>query len=567
MKNFGQFIKEEIDIRKIGGIPSDFTRSAEEEAQKNLGVRPDDERQMMRFGPEIMNLIGQSKQILTTGPDGRRLTKQQVEDRVKKLEKLAKDIVLAEYGDILSTSAAPVELDIKLLIDESVTSEIPKISEVPKKSEEPKEEESKREYQEEKEQEEQKNGEEVTLNLGDAISKKKILNMISQAAGKSTKDIIRYSELAQIGLNQIFGEAIGPQILDIWAKTSDVADKMDWVIPVERKASMMKDAPGGMAGAVELKWENYMTQFINSDMVLENKAAKKIVIKAVGVDFPMLLHETIKGIYLLLQSSAIKKDKESAKIIKKATSSFMDEAQDFRYGGLALQMLLLFVNKFPESTRFSQLQARVFAHLSIDKERAKALAKSVKETQGEESESYKVSKRRADMAYSDSEFLEIMKSMFSVFDKVERDGKLEFVVNEEKFRSSKAKTGVGKIIAYFVELEEEYKQKLKDWETAEREREEEEKWRKESEMEKEREIEEVPEWWKEGGEAEVKSDEPVDYSKMSQREIQDLIDDALDSGDYKQVELLSQFLKEGKEIYLRELERINENHSFHGRRK
>ena len=74
--------------------------------------------------------------------------------------------------------------------------------------------------------------------------------------------------------------------------------------------------------------------------LLLEKEATKIVIKSVGIDFPMLIHETIKGIYLFLQSGAVKKDKETAKIIKKATSSFMDEAQDFRYGPPALEMLV-----------------------------------------------------------------------------------------------------------------------------------------------------------------------------------------------------------------------------------
>ena len=62
-------------------------------------------------------------------------------------------------------------------------------------------------------------------------------------------------------------------------------------------------------------------------------------------------------------------------------------------------------------------------------------------------------------------------------------------------------------------------------------------------------------------------DEEVDYSQLPQRKIQELIDDALDSGDYDEVKRLSQFLKEGKEIYLRELERINESSSYHTRRK
>jgi hypothetical protein len=58
-----------------------------------------------------------------------------------------------------------------------------------------------------------------------------------------------------------------------------------------------------------------------------------------------------------------------------------------------------------------------------------------------------------------------------------------------------------------------------------------------------------------------------DYSQLSKREIQDLIDDALDAGDFTKVKELSEFLGEGKEIYLKELERINEGHGHHGRKQ
>jgi hypothetical protein len=40
-----------------------------------------------------------------------------------------------------------------------------------------------------------------------------------------------------------------------------------------------------------------------------------ITIKAVGIDFPMLLHEAIKGIWALLKSGAIKDDEEMAQLI------------------------------------------------------------------------------------------------------------------------------------------------------------------------------------------------------------------------------------------------------------
>ena len=68
-----------------------------------------------------------------------------------------------------------------------------------------------------------------------------------------------------------------------------------------------------------------------------------------------------------------------------------------------------------------------------------------------------------------------------------------------------------------------------------------------------------------GGEEETSGE--VDYSELTPRELTELIDDALDAGDYERVKMLSQYMKEGKEIYLKELERINEGHNFHTRRK
>jgi ribosomal protein S18 len=63
------------------------------------------------------------------------------------------------------------------------------------------------------------------------------------------------------------------------------------------------------------------------------------------------------------------------------------------------------------------------------------------------------------------------------------------------------------------------------------------------------------------------ANQEVDYSTWRQSDVQSEIDAALDSGDYEKVKMLSQYLKEGKEIYLREIERINENHKFHDRRR
>ena len=581
MKNFEKFIKEEVDLRGNKGVPDDFMRKSDEEARKNLGVRPDDESQMRNLWPSFEGAMRQSQQILSTGPNGQRLSQQEVQERITKLEKLAEKVVRDQFDEILDASIKPIELDIKLVPMGSVNREIEDINQVPQQAKQPTEEEqeeqderdeeNQEQEQEEQTPEERMEGEETPgTDLVSAVEKKKLLNMITQAAGKSTKDIIRASDIVDEGLQQIFGDGYRT-ILNLWVQMSDIADKMDWVIPIDRKADMMKKAPGGMAGAVQVKWESFSGNLYNMNLLLE-KEATKIVIKSTGVDFPMLIHETIKGIFLFLQSGAIKKDKKTAEIVKKATSSFMDEAQDFRYGPPALQMLLLFVNKFSESGDYKRLEARVFTMLAVDKERAMSEAKNAPEEHKE------LLQKKANIARTDKEFLDIMKSIFSVFDSVERGGKIEFTVNEEKFNTSLAKREVKKIIDYIVEDIEDYKREIEEWEQEQREREEESKYRQDDEPsqsgddefakpdEAESDIDALIKKSLYGGEEEKETGE-VDYSELTQRELQELIDDALDAGDFTKVKMLAQYMKEGKEIYLKEVERINEGHSFHTRRK
>ena len=575
MKNFEKFIKEEVDLRGNKGVPDDFMRKSDEEARKNLGVRPDDESQMRNLWPSFEGAMRQSQQILSTGPNGQRLSQQEVQERITKLEKLAEKVVRDQFDEILDASIKPIELDIKLVPMGSVNREIEDINQVPQQAKQPTEEDQEEqderdEYQDDQEcdtcdpgEEGQEEQEEVPgTDLVSAVEKKKLLNMITQAAGKSTKDIIRASDIVDEGLQQIFGDGYRT-ILNLWVQMSDIADKMDWVIPIDRKADMMKKAPGGMAGAVQVKWESFSGNLYNMNLLLE-KEATKIVIKSTGVDFPMLIHETIKGIFLFLQSGAIKKDKKTAEIVKKATSSFMDEAQDFRYGPPALQMLLLFVNKFSESGDYKRLEARVFTMLAVDKERAMSEAKNAPEEYKE------LLQKKANIARTDKEFLDIMKSLFSVFDSVERGGKIEFTVNEERFNTSLAKREVKKIIDYIVEDIEDYKREIEEWEQEQREREEESKYRQDDEFAKpdeaESDIDALIKKSLYGGEEEKETGE-VDYSELTQRELQELIDDALDAGDFTKVKMLAQYMKEGKEIYLKEVERINEGHNFHTRRK
>jgi hypothetical protein len=563
MKNYLQFLKEEVDLKGNKGIDDDFMKKAEDQAKQNLGVTPNTN------GPvagDIGSLMRRSAQLLTNG-----LNTDQIEERYTKLEQLAKRVIMDEYGDIIEASEKPVELLIKLIRpNQSVLGEVPNLLNVPAESDErpeySEEEETEtdvpqsqpqgqQETEDEEEEDdfmsffdddtdyedqEEENPEEVeeltNKDVAMAIDKKKILNMITQGEGKATKDIIKFSEVVESGLREILGDS-HRELLDVWVKTSEVAHKLDWAVTDKAKGSMMKNMPGGLAGAVDLTWENATSKFNKIHLLTENTDFNKIVIRAYGIDFPMLLHEAIKGIYLLLQSSAIKKDDEIAEEIKRATSSFKDESQDFKYGVVAQNMFRDFINACKDAGKYTQMRARVFAQLAVDKGRGGR--------------------------YTDEEFLEITKNLFSVFDSKTEAGKTSFVINQERFAQSKAKSEIEKVVADIVRAEDEYRDELNKWEMEQR------FGHNTPEPQGEGDDEDYPEQGEESQsdidklvrQSLEKPEQEDNESELTKREIQELIDDALDAEDYKEVERLAKltnYLKEGL-VYLAELKRINES--------
>lgn len=558
MKNYSQFLKEEVDLKGNKGIDDDFMKKAEDQAKQNLGVNPNTNGPVA--GTDIGQLMRRSAQLLTSG-----LNTDQIEERYTKLEQLAKRVIMDEYGDIIEASEKPVELLIKLIRpNQSVLGEVPNLLNVPAESEErpeyseeepevqPEEVQPQGEQEDSQEEEddffsffdddtdyqdqEEENPEEVeeltNKDVAMAIDKKKILNMLTQGEGKATKDIIKFSEVVENGLREILGDSYR-ELLDVWVKTSEVAHKLDWAVSDKAKGSMMKNMPGGLAGAVDLTWESVDNTFHKINLLTENTDFNKIVIRAYGIDFPMLLHESIKGIYMLLQSSAIKKDDELAEEIKRATSSFKDESQDFKYGVVAQNMFRDFINACKDADKYTQMRARVFAFLAVDKERGGK--------------------------YTDEEFLEITKSLFSVFDSKNDAGKISFVINKERFATSKAKSEIEKVIADIVRAEDDYREELNRWEMEQRFGHNQPEPQGDGD-------EKHPE---QGEEAQSEIDKLIrntankeqsrDESELSKRELQELIDTALDEGDFEEVKRLSAFMKEGAEIYLREVERINES--------
>jgi hypothetical protein len=210
-----------------------------------------------------------------------------------------------------------------------------------------------------------------------------------------------------------------------------------------------------------------------------------------------------------------------------------------------------FINACKDSQKYKQMRTRIFRLLANDKDKLTAKAIEISKT---DKDLGAIIKKDADLALSDNKFLEVFNSLFSVFDKKMEAGKLVFFINAERFNQSDAKKVIEGLIKHIVDTEEAYEKAIKEWEL------EQVLGPKTNYDEPDTEEDEDPLGLK-------KQEEPVDdgvysdedLSKMRQRDIQELVDIALDKGKYTEVERLSKFLKEGAEIYLKEIERINEN--------
>ena len=502
MKDFKKFL-EEVTIKGNPGVPGegekqpgdkDYIKDTEARAKARLGVSG--RENPMQIGRRLMELVGQSQQA-TRG-------------REEDLENLAKEIILQNYGEILDG----VELDIKLVRSGADVAQFMQ------------------ECEDEQEDEEAPNFRQVKdPAIINKIHKAKIGNNIIQGEAKNTKHIIATEEVKS-GLVDIFGPT-AEQVLTMWKEMSNLADKMDWIIPIEVKADMMEKAPQGMAGAVSVDWkpkkkeekeeessEDFAKRILDDldkdDESDEDKEefgeevqATTPRIRARGVDFPMLIHETVKGIYELIASiqfpaeDASKEEIEIAQTVKLNVSSFEDEAEDFRTGPEIAADFRDFINANPKAEH-PNMRAFIFGKMM-------------------------------DSNYiSDVDFLKLFRGILNKTPDARK--KIDEMIDEVNKELNQYELG------QVIDVEEP---------TYNFDNEEEEDTMLPGKSETEAPQQQAS----------------VDYSELTQRELQELIDDALDKKDYKRVEMLAQYMKEGKEIYLKELERINEGHNFHTRRK
>jgi hypothetical protein len=345
MKNFQKFL-EEITIKGNPGIPGEgskepndknYLSDIERRAKERLGINQINDPRPL-FG-EIMDLASKSKRY-TTGNE-------------KALEELAKNVILNNFGDLLDN----VDLDIKLVKSGRDVSNFMGKEEEGEDSESPRFKDI------------------VDPELIRKIHKAKLGNVIIQGEAKNTKHILHTDEVKQ-GIVEIFGNSEGQKIFNIWDKITKIADKLDWIIPINIKADMMEQAPEGMAGAVKVEWVPKKKEDVKEeeDSYDEEGLDKEEdsydeftpTVRARAIDFPMLIHETVKGIFELIASISQPsigddpKEIEMAKTVKLNVSSFEDEAEDFRTGPEIASDFRDFINKNKKSNEYPNIRAHIF---------------------------------------------------------------------------------------------------------------------------------------------------------------------------------------------------------------
>ena len=431
MKTLKQFLQE-ASLQGNPGTPDEYLKGVERRAMQDVqGI----EQRLGREMGQFMQFVGQVQQMQTPGVKAQ-------------LEKLAEDIIMQEYGSILTQT--------KLSIKFAKEGEIQQMMEdVPMETPEPQREIS----------------DKGTIAK---IQARKIGNAIMQGEAKNAKRMLALPETMD-GMIKIFGPANAAKMVDLLKKITDIASALDWRIPMEVQKQMWERDKGGFSGSVKVDFTPVKTDEQTAEDLIKSLESGDIetqeiedtlnemepTIIAIGTDFAMLLHEAIKGIYKLIGTASIPDDEEEAGKVIANTGTLSDELEDIRNGPYLAADLRDFVNRFTKSSSVENIREHVFGKLMI-------LVKE--ETQ---------------------EFLQLMREIFT----------------EDAGAINKMKSIVSEI-----------EQTIKDWERSQFD-------------------EEVPDF----GMAPTQS-EPADLSQLSKREIQELLDAALDAGDYAEVGKLAKYL-------------------------
>lgn len=389
--NFNDFCKlYEASLKGNPGIPGEGEDKnepkylADVEAKGKQLTRTNGVRFPQSFG-ELMPLVQKSSRLMS--------------GKEKELEALATELILSEYGSIIEGVA---NLKIELVKPGSLSFDEAKLKQNKEKKEKKKEEPKKKGIsfknlfkEEEKEEPKKEESTDRESIISDETHKRKIANNIIQGEAKNTKHII-HSDLCKDGLIKIFGDRVGKELHSIFDRITKIMDGMDWAVPQEVQADMWNNAPEGFAGKVKVTWDKEPENSneeereeeeeesidsegnINKEKAAESVQGGKATIHAQGCDFPMLIHEAVKGIYELIASAGQYKDADIAQEVAVEADDLLNEMEDLRYGPIIAADLRDFVSQYPNIDKYPNLREHFFGRMiQLDSKDFLGLMKSI----------------------------------------------------------------------------------------------------------------------------------------------------------------------------------------------
>ena len=369
---------------------------------------------------------------------------------------------------------------------------------------------------------------EVSESIESEKYKRKIINLVTQGEAKNMMNII-HSEDVKEGVYQIFGEEDGNKLIDIWSAIVKAVDKID----IDRdinfwNTSYVKNTIGG---AVKVEWtkkedtnedkddddefyeneeeENWQENLLNAlntsndekiEEIIEERNLPPAYIKghykpkivARGIDFTLLIHEAIKGLYTTLAMGGIPKDKEIAKQVLNKGRSIKEEPEEFKWGPMFAGDLRDFLNENPNIDKYPNLREEFWIYV---------------------------------MKMPTDDFLEFIRGILSKTTeaRIKVDATLKIVMKQ---------------IKKFL-VNREARKKLKEYEE-----------KKRIYGEEMRKYEEDMKIWRERqGQSRnrrttiIEPEQAIDYSTLSQRELHNLQNDAIDKEDWTTAQKISQYIR------------------------
>lgn len=213
---------------------------------------------------------------------------------------------------------------------------------------------------------------------------------------------------------------------------------------------------------------------------------KSPVVRARGVDFSMLIHEAVKGIWRVISMASVPRDPEIAAAVE-SQFGLMDEPEDWRYGPEIASDLRDFVNQNPKVEKYQNVREEVWMYM-IDERKMPT-----------------------------EQFLKFMKGILS--------------------NTPEARKKMDEIIDIIVEKLEKREKYLRDLKEYELKMEEYERKMEEYNRMISKQSTVIP------PKPESQGDSEKDYSRMSQKELNDEISKALDKRDFETVEKISKYLR------------------------